>query len=193
MSRVNLLPPEFRKRRANLRLTRRIRFAGVCAVLLLGGLYGLRTYNVMELRSELDDIRAEQVSVQSQIDGLADVSQAQAAVEASRQIVADLMRGEIAWSQQLLHLSTAVPNEFVVTGVSGSAVGDPSQMFVGSLTFSASSKGFVPTQSWIQRLQGQDGWANPWVSSAQGVPETTVSGTVDLTQQALTTRGGGSS
>lgn len=191
MSRVNLLPPEFRKRRATARLARQIRFVGICAVLLLGGLYGVRTYNVIELRGELDDVRAEQTSVQAQIDALADVSQTQAAVEASRQIVADLMRGEISWSQQLLHLSTAVPNEFVITSLSGSGVGDPSQVLVGSLQFSATSKGFSPTQFWIQRLQAQEGWANPWVSSAQGTPDTAVSGTVDLDQQALTTRGGG--
>lgn len=190
MSRVNLLPPEVKKRRANLRLARRIRFFGICAVLLLGGLYGLRTFQVLSLRQDLADVQAEQASVTAQIDALADVAQAQNAVDASRQLVATLMRGEISWSEQLLHVATTVPPEFGLSSLSGTSTGDPSQILVGSLTFSANSDGFSPAQAWILRLQAQEGWVNGWVGSVQGLPVTTVGGSVDLTQEALTSRGG---
>lgn len=190
MSRVNLLPPEIRKRRSGLRLARRIRFFGICAVLLLGGLYGLRTFQVLSLRQDLSDVQAEQASVTAQIDALAEVAQAQSAVDASRQLISTLMRGEISWSEQLLHVATTVPPEFGLNTLSGSGTGDPSQVLVGSLTFSASSSGFSPAQAWILRLQSQEGWTNGWVGSVQGLPVTTVGGSVDLTQDALTPRGG---
>lgn len=190
MSRVNLLPPEVKKRRANLRLARRIRFFGICAVLLLGGLYGLRTFQVLALRSDLADVQAEQASITAQIDALADVAQAQSAVDSSRQLISSLMRGEISWSEQMLHVATTVPPEFSLNTLSGSLSGDPSQILVGSLTFSASSSGFSPAQAWILRLQSQEGWTNGWVGSVQGLPVTTVAGSVDLMQQSLTPRGG---
>lgn len=192
MSRVNLLPAEVKKQRANLRLARRIRFFGVCAVLLLGGLYGLRTFEVMGLKRDLADVQAERASVQAQIDSLAEVAQTQAAVEAARQLVAGLTTGEIAWSEQMLHVATTVPSEFTLSSLNGTSSGDPSMVLIGSLTFSASTKGFAPVQSWIDRLQTQEGWTNGWVGSAQGLPDTVVNGSVDLTQEALSPRGGGS-
>lgn len=190
MSRVNLLPPEIKKRRANLRLAKRIRFFGLCAVLLLGGLYALRTFEVMGLRSDLADAAAERASVQTQIDGLSEVAQAQASTETARRLILDLMRGEISWSQQMLNLATTVPVGFRIDSVNGSGSGDPTQIIVGSLTFSATADGFTTTQAWIQRMQSQEGWANGWVGSAQGLPETVVSGSIDLTQSSLTVRGG---
>lgn len=190
MSRVNLLPPEIKKRRANLRLARRIRFFGISAVLLLGGLFGLRTFEVMGLRNDLADVRAEQASVQAQIDGLADVAQAQTSVDSARRLISDLMLGEISWSQQMLHVATTVPAGFRIDSLNGSGTGDPSQTIVGSLSFSAVATGFSSTQAWITRLQSQEGWANGWVSTADGVPDMSVSGSVDLTQSSLTPRGG---
>lgn len=191
MSRVNLLPPEIRKRRAGVKLARQIRFFGLSAFLLLGGLFAIRTFEVMRLRDDLADVRAEQSSVQAQIDGLAEVSQAKTSVETARSLVTGLMRGEISWSEQMLHVATTVPPEFSVVSLSGSGIGDPSQVIVGSLTFAATAKGFAPAQSWIDRLQTQEGWTNAWVGSVQGLPDTSVSGSVDLTQDSISSRGGG--
>lgn len=191
MSRVNLLPAEIKRQRANLRLARRIRFFGVCAVLLLGGLYGVRTFEVMGLRGDLEDVLAEQAAVQSQIDGFADAAKAQAAVESVRTLVSGLTRGEISWSQQMLHVATTMPPDFKVTSLTGTALGDPSQVLIGSISVTATTKGFTPVRSWIDRLAAQEGWTNVWVSSAQGLPDTTFNGTVDLTQEALSARGAG--
>lgn len=193
MSRVNLLPPEIKKRRANVRLARRIRFFAACGVLLLGGIYVARTFEVVGLRGDLEEIRAEQTSVQAQIQSLAEVAEAQSATTAARMMVTDLMRGEISWSQQMLHVATTVPQGFTVDSINGSGYGDPSQVLVGSLNFTATADGFAATQAWIVRLQSQEGWTNGWVGSAQGLPGMTVNGSVDLTQDSLTVRGGGSS
>lgn len=190
MSRINLLPPEIRKERANAVLARRIRFLGLVMLLLLGGLYGVRTFQVIGLRSELEDVRAQQASVQSQIDALGDVAAKQASVESARSLVSTLTTGDISWCDQMMRLATTIPAGFKVSSIAAS-VNPGSVPIVGSMTFSATSSDYVPTESWLVRLAAEEGWANAWVGSLADSGQGTigVSGSVDLTEQAFSARG----
>lgn len=190
--RVNLLPPEVRRARRDAGILRRIRFAGFAALLLLGGVYGIRTAEVFFLRGDLDDLRAQQAVVQTQLQELADVAAARDAVLAGRALGAQLLRGEISWSAELLRLSQAVPTGFTLTSVSGSTSAGDVPALVGSVTFSAVSRDFVPTQTWLIRIAAQEQWANGWVSSIAAEESSyAVSGSFDLTPSAISGRGGG--
>jgi Tfp pilus assembly protein PilN len=190
--RVNLLPPEVRRARRDAGLLRRIRFAGFAALLLLGGVYGIRTAEVFFLRGDLDDLRAQQAIVQVQLEELAEVAAARDAVVAGRALGTQLLRGEISWSEELLRLSQAIPTGFTLTSVTGSASAGDVSGLVGSVTFSAVSRDFVPAQTWLIRIAAQEQWANGWVSSiaAEGTAYN-VSGSFDLTPAAISARGGG--
>ncbi|MFM8999040.1 MAG: hypothetical protein ACKOKE_03050 [Actinomycetota bacterium] len=190
--RVNLLPPEVRRARRDAGILRRIRFAGFAVLLLLGGLYAIRTAEVFFLRGDLDDLRAQQATVQVQLQELAEVAAARDAVVAGRALGAQLLRGEVSWSSQLLELSQAIPSGFTLSSMNGSVTSGDVPGLVGTVTFSAISRDFVPTQTWLVRIAAQEGWTNAWVSSiAAEEGSYAVSGSFDLTPEAIAPRGRG--
>lgn len=192
MSRVNLLPSEYRRQRTNRAIARQIRLFGLCAVLLLGGIYALRVWEVQQLRQDLADIRTEQARVEGEIATYAEVAAQRDGVVYGRQIVGALLAGEVDWSRQMLEVARTIPTGFSLTSLSGQAI-DLGNGLVGNVTFSAESQGFPATESWLLRLAAQEYWANAWVSSASAGGEggaLTVSGSVDLTSGSLSERGG---
>jgi Tfp pilus assembly protein PilN len=191
--RVNLLPPEVRRARRDAGILRRIRFAGFALLLLLGGVYAIRTAEVFFLRGDLDDLRVQQAAVQAERQQLAEVAAARDAAVSARALGAQLLRGDISWSEQLLQLSQAIPTGFTLTSMSGSTSPGDVPGLVGTVTFSASSRDVVPTQTWLIRIAAQEGWANGWVSSISAEEGSyAVSGSFDLTPAALSARGGAS-
>lgn len=191
MSRVNLLPVEVRRARRDAALVHRIRFIGICGLLLLGGLYGVRTYEVFSLGAQVEDVRAEQAAVQAEFDSLSDVAAARDAAVAARTLTQQLLSGEISWSQQLLQVAETVPSGFTLSSLAGQAAPDPGTGIVGSITFSATSSQLLVTRSWLVRMAAQEGWANAWVSSVSSdTGPFTVAGSVDLTTASVTDRGG---
>lgn len=191
MSRINLLPPEVRRARVNAKRARSITVAGAAVAALLAGLYGLRTWEIVSLNGQLDDVRAEQAAVQAEIDAYAEVAANEAAVSYGRNVIAALLAGEVSWSEQMLHLSTTIPSGFTLTSLSGSLSGDATLPVIGSMSWTAASSDYVPTETWLVRLAAREGWANAWLGSSQpGDDGLTVSGTVDLTPGAVTVRGG---
>lgn len=191
MSRVDLLPAEYRRERTRSALARRLRLLGLCLIGLLAGVYGVRSFEVIGLRSDLRDLEAQSLSVQSSIDALGDVAAQRDAVAYGQSVVDSLSAGEIAWSQQFLRLSSTVPSGFTLSSLSGQSA-DSGGVIIGSISFSATSNGFVPTEQWLMALDDQPGWVNGWIGTLTGTPESgfTVSGTIDLTADALALPGG---
>lgn len=192
MSRINLLPPEVRKARANQKLARSISLFGILAAVLLGGLYLIRTWQVFTLNNELGSVRTEQAAVQSEIDAYAEVAADQAAITYGRNVVAALLAGEVSWSEQMLHFASTVPPGFALSSLSGSLSGEPGLPVIGTLSWTATASTYASTETWLIRLDAQEGWANGWVTSvADSDGSLAVSGSVDLTPLAVTPRGGG--
>lgn len=192
MSRINLLPPQVRRERASAGLARKIRVSGLALAALLLGLYGIRAWQVLGLRGELEAAQTEAAGVQAQIDTYAEVVAEQQSVEFARGIVTALLAGEVSWSEQMLTLASTVPSGFALTSVSGTVAPQATTGIIGSIAWSATSSGYVPTEAWLTRLDGQEGWANGWAGSVQGGDGgVTTSGSVDLTSEAITPRGGG--
>lgn len=192
MTRINLLPPEVRKERANARLARSITVFGLALAALLGGLYLLRTWEVITLNGDLRELETQRAVVEARFASYADVAAERDALEYGNNVVSALLSGEISWSEQMLKLATTVPPGFTLTSLSGSMSGETGVPVVGSLAWTAASQGFVPTETWLVRLAAQEGWANPWLSSIQGDGgPLTVNGSVDLDADAVTPRGGG--
>lgn len=190
--RVNLLPPEVRAARREAATLRRIRVFGFLALLLLVGFYGIRSAEVILLRGDLDDIRTQQAAVEAERARLGDVAAARSATVAAETLSAQLLRGEISWSEQLLRLSGVVPTGFTFTSVNGQANPDGVAGLVGSVTFSASSRDFLPARTWLTRIAAEEGWTNGWVTSiSPSDGGFAVGGSYDLTTASLSPRGGG--
>lgn len=192
-NRVNLLPPEVRRSRRDAGLVRQIRFVALCLVLLLGGIYGIGVARLFLIRGELNDVRAQQEGVRSSIAALADVVAARDGVAAYRGYVAQVLSGEILWSDQMLRVAEAVPPGFTLSSLSGVGSPDSGTGIVGSLNFSGSAPRIVDARSWLSRIATTEGWANGWLGSIQGGADAavTLTGTVDLTPEALSLRGRG--
>lgn len=192
MSRVNLLPDEVRQQRRNRGRVRQIRFFGICGLLLLGGLYAVRTGQILLLQAQLNDLRDEQAAVQAKVDALAEVRTTRDAVVVGEGLTLQLLSGEVSWSEQLLEIATAVPDGFGLTSLSGQAVADSGTGIVGSVSFTATAPQILPAETWLVRIAAQEGWANGWVSSVIGdAGAFAVNGSFDLTADAITPRGGG--
>lgn len=192
MSRVNLLPDEVRQQRRGRARARQIRFFGLCVLFLLAGLYAIRTGQIFLLRRDLDQVAAQQASVQAQLDELADVRAVREAVVAGRGLVTQLLRGEVSWSEQMLEVAQTVPAGFQLDSLSGQLTPDSTTGVIGSMTFTASSQQLLSAESWLIRIETQEGWANGWVSSVASEGTTfSVTGSLDLTADALSPRGGG--
>lgn len=190
--RVNLLPPEVRRERRDAGRLRTIRFVGFAALLLLGGLYGIRTVEVFMLRGNLEQIRTEKAAVEVERQQLGQVATARDAVVAGEALAAELVRGEISWSAQLLRLAQVVPGGFRLTAVSGQTSSTAVAGLVGSISFNAESSDFVPAEALLIRIAAEEGWANGWVSSiAASQAAYSVGGSFDLTSETITARGGG--
>lgn len=193
MSRVNLLPPEVRKARRDAGLARRIRFLGLCALLLLGGVYGIRTVQLFLVNGDLDAVRQEQAAVEAQLSELSDVATKRDAISAGEALTAEVLRGEVAWSDQFIRIARAVPPGVTLTSLGGQVSGDQGVGVIGSISFTAVSQQLIPTETWLVRLEAQEGWANGWVTSAVAVENQnfTIGGSIDLTVDAISARGRG--
>lgn len=190
--RVNLLPPEVRRARRDARVLRQIRFVGFAALLLLGGVYSIRSAEVFFLNRDLKDLTAQQAAAEAERQQLAEVAAARDAVVSGRALASQLLRGEISWSKQMLSLSEAVPSGFTLSSFSGSASGGEVAGISGTVSFSATARDFIPAESWLVRIAVQEGWTNGWVSSiSAGEGGFAVSGSFDLTPEAISVRGGG--
>lgn len=189
MSRINLLPPEVRQARRDAALGHQIRFFGVWMLVLLMGVFGVRTYEIFAVDREIADVESAATTARASLADLAEVAAARDAARDVGSLRGQLLGDSVVWSEQLLALADAVPVGFTLSSLSGQAgAGDTG--LVGSLTFSATSRELVSTEVWLLRIQTQEGWANGWVSSvAAGEGGFSVSGSVDLTEAALLPRG----
>lgn len=193
MSQVNLLPPEVRKARRDIRLVQRIRFFALCGFLLLGGIYAIRTVELLLVNRDLGSVRDDQALVQARLAELADVRAQRDSIIAGEVLTAQLLAGEISWSDQFIRIARAVPSGVVLTSLDGQVAGDQGVGVIGSMSFSASSQQLIPAEAWLRRLAVEEGWANGWVSSAilAEAEVFTVTGSVDLTTDAISPRGRG--
>lgn len=193
MSRVNLLPSEVRRARREAALTHRIRFMGVCAGVLLLGLFGIRSAQLYLLDRDLRQIRAQQGVIEANVASFGDSAAERDAIAAGEALASQLLVGDVAWSQQLLLVARAVPPGVVLSTLSGQITGDQGVGVIGAISFTAVSDQLIPAEVWLLRLEGQEGWANGWVTSAVAAQDDrfTISGSVDLTVDAISPRGRG--
>jgi Tfp pilus assembly protein PilN len=201
VSQVNLLPPELRARQKTRQLTTLIAGAGVALIVLLLGFWFLQGQKLAGVKDDIAQQNLTNTGLQAQIQQLQEFQQLQEQAAAQQALLTKAFAGEVSFSQMLMDLSRTIPsdayldsfNASVTAPVAGAATATPATGFVGSFTAGGAADGLESLASWLTRLESVKGWVNPWFSSATETGANTglytfTSG-VDLSQDALTTRG----
>jgi len=212
MSQVNLLPPEIRHRQAQRRTTTMIALAGVGVLALLLLFYFLQLGRLSGAESDLEAQQAQNAQVQQQIDELQPFAQLEQQLADAQALVAQLYLNEVSWSSVLLDVSRVIPDESVLTNLSGSLTGTSTDAtggavppvgatgvvpgsLIGSLTFSGVALETETISQWLTRLEQVAGWVNAYATSLTENGERsriyTFSSGVDLSVDATTERGRG--
>jgi Tfp pilus assembly protein PilN len=199
MSRVNLLPSDIKK---GQELRRRTALVAIGGAAIIGLILLLWVYQGMRLGSVNDEIDAQErtnATLQQEIDGLQKYEDLQVQAQQQEELLATAYANEVAYSGVLVDVSKVIPPDMYLTSYSSvvdtTAVAstDSTTTFVGTMAFSGSTLHFDSLSTWLNQLEGVEGWENPWTSNISQDSEVagayTFDTTVDMTQDALTQRG----
>jgi Tfp pilus assembly protein PilN len=205
MPQVNLMPPEIAETERLRRLQRGMAGAVVLSALLVGGLYWHTNQGVTSAQNQLTAAQGQHTSLQAKYNGLNDVQQVFTQVQAKQALVQQAMSQEVRWSFVLNDLTTAVPDNVWLTGmtaqetsVPGSAAtptvgADGTTSGVGNIIFTGVAYRHNDVANWLDSMAGVKGFADPSFSSSVKAsldPKIVVnwSSTVVLSAAALSNR-----
>jgi Tfp pilus assembly protein PilN len=194
MTQVNLLPVEVQAERRTRRQTTLVVSAvgGVLGLLIL--IFILQSARLASENRKLEEQRAANGQLQTQISSLTRFEQLKQAVTTKEGLLSNLLHGEIQWSGVLRDISLVIPRDMWLTSLSGSvqasSTGSPgssttpvAQGLVGNIQFQGMAFKHTTVADWLTRLESVRGWLNPWIStsSKSGTgTQVTFSSTVDL-------------
>jgi Tfp pilus assembly protein PilN len=178
MKRINLLPPEFGKRRAARRITSILVVVGIVYVVFLGIFWVLRNTQLNAARDDLARARNEADALQAEVSALREFADLKALVDAKEKTLATAMVSDVHWSRILVELSMVVPNDSWLTSFAGTAT--PPQAAappgtaptptapgtLGTISFGAVTFDFPGVASWLTRLTNDRSLQNIWVPNA---------------------------
>lgn len=196
MSQVNLLPPEIQAAQRQRRLAGVVALAGIGVIGLILVFYVLQLGKVSAIRSDIEDQKQTNQSLQSQIQALQEFEELRARAQAKQELLNEVYANEISFSGLLMDMSRVIPSSAALTSMTATAQ-EPaptpggSTLLTGRIDVAGLALDYETIASWLTRLERVRGWVNPWVTSIadpENGPITYTSG-VDLTTAALTVRG----
>jgi Tfp pilus assembly protein PilN len=201
MSRVNLLPSEIKKGQQVRQRTVLVLMGAAAVIGVIILLWVLQGARLNSVNDQIDAQNQTNAGLQQEINDLQKYDDLQAEAQQQEQLLASAYTNEVAYSSVLVDVSKVIPPDMYLTSWSSTvdttavAPTDPTSTttFVGTMTFAGATLHFDSLSTWLTRLEGVQGWANPWTSNIS--QEGNVAGaftfdtSVDLTQDALTERG----
>lgn len=196
MSQVNLLPPEIQAAQRQRRLAGVVALAGIGVIGLIFVFYVLQLGKVSAIRSDIEDQKQTNQSLQSQIQALQEFEELRARAQAKQELLNEVFANEISFSGLLMDISRVIPSSAALTSMTATAQ-EPaptpggSTLLTGRIDIAGLALDYQTIADWLTRLERVRGWVNPWVTSIadpENGPITYTSG-VDLTTAALTERG----
>jgi Tfp pilus assembly protein PilN len=115
--RVNLMPPEIAEAARFRQIQAALVGAVALAVVLVGFLYWHARSGLSGARSELDQAKQQQTSLQAQLASLASVQQTYADIQSKQAMLAQAMGTEVRWSFLLNDLSFRMPSNVWLTSM----------------------------------------------------------------------------
>jgi Tfp pilus assembly protein PilN len=178
MPQVNLMPPEIAETERLRRLQRAMAGAVVVSAVLVGGLYWHTKQGVTSAQNQLTAAEAQHSSLQVKYNSLNDVQQVFTQVQAKRLLVQDAMGQEIRWSFVLNDLTTAVPDNVWLSGMTAQETATPGSTAapivgadgttsgVGNIVFTGMAFRHNDVANWLDSMAGVKGFADPSFTSS---------------------------
>jgi Tfp pilus assembly protein PilN len=203
VSQVNLLPPELHERQAARRRTRLVLVAGAAVLVLLALFYVMQTFRLASANDDLAAQQAKNSQLQTQVANLSRYAELQTELQQKQQLVDTALQNDFSWSSALLDMSRVIPDQAVLSSLSGSinATSVPSTEvptvtvggspdIVGTISLQGTALDTRTAALLLNQLEKVKGWVNAVVNSltetsAQSKAYTFDAG-VDLTKDALT-------
>jgi Tfp pilus assembly protein PilN len=198
MTQVNLLPPELRAREATRRQTGIVIVVGTILLALIGVFYFLQVMNESRAEDRLAAQQAANAQLQAQVNSLQQYAELQNELQARKTLVDTVFVNEVSWAGVLADVSVIIPSDAYLTSLNGALTPPTTTQvgpttLIGNMSFAGVSLQTEPIASWLNKLDGVQGWVNSWMTSAS--EQTPFSKTytfdsgVDLTTAAATPRG----
>jgi Tfp pilus assembly protein PilN len=179
MPQVNLMPPEIAQAQRLHQLQRGMVGAVVLSALVVGGLYYHAKQGMSSAQNSLATSQSQHASLQSKYTALNYVEADFTAAQAKQQMLDLAMGQEIRWSFVLQDLTTRVPNNVWLTGMTvsestapGSTTPPPipaagaTTAGIGLVTFSGVAFNHDDVANWLQSIAKIKGFADPTFSSS---------------------------
>ena len=217
MTQVNLLPSDVRQRQRTKRLTLLVIGGAGAALGLLFLVFVLQTARLSNAQRELTVQQSQNNALQSKIAGLERFQQLKQSVADGEALVGEVTQGQVMWSGVLKDVSSVIPGQMWLTGMTGTLSGSPvgaqspapgaapagatattilpGSGVVGNIQFTGVAFDHTTVALWLTRLEEVKGWVNPWINSstkgsASGGPTlVNFTGSVDLTAGATVSGG----
>jgi Tfp pilus assembly protein PilN len=199
MSRVNLLPSDVKKGQETRRRTTLVAIAGILVIALVVAFWVFQGMRLSDVQSEIQAQEQTNAELQADVDELQKFEDLRVEAQQQQELLDAAFANEVLYSGVLVDVSKVIPSDTYLTNLSSTI--DPAAApeagsdttFVGTMTFSGETLHFESLSTWLSRLEGVEGWANPWAGSVSA--DAAVAGaytfdtTLDLTQDALSERG----
>lgn len=119
MRQINLLPPELAERRRARRVTRLLLVGALGLAVLLALVYTAQLARLGSERNRLDEQRAENARLRSQVAQLSQFSRLRSDLEAKQRLLTTLTVTEVRWSVVLSDISRVIPTNAWLTSLTG--------------------------------------------------------------------------
>jgi Tfp pilus assembly protein PilN len=203
LPRVNLMPPEIAEAERFRQIQLALGGAIALVVLLVGFLYWHEHSAVKAAQQSLDQAKAQQTSLQSQLASLQTVQQAGQEVAARQALLAQAMSPEVRWSYLLNDLSFAIPSNVWLTSMQVTetppaptttpAAAGAAPVPIGSITFAGVGFKHDDVAAWLDALAKLKDFTSPMFTSSTesnigGHPDVQFGSTAVLNSNALSNR-----
>jgi Tfp pilus assembly protein PilN len=197
MSQVNLLPPDILAAQRQRRMAGVVALAGVGLIVLILLFYFLQLGRLNGVQDDIEQAEQNNQALQNEINELQEFQVLQTQAQEKQQLLDQVFAGEISFSGLLMDVSRVIPGTAALTSMSA-ATQEPAPatggdtLLTGRIDVAGLALDYDTISAWLLRLERVEGWVNPWVTSIAD-PETgpiTYTSGVDLTEAAVTERGG---
>jgi Tfp pilus assembly protein PilN len=178
LPRVNLIPPEIAEAERLHTMQRVMALAVIVAVLLVGFLYWHAKKGMTTAQNSLQAAKAQNAALETKYTALNYVQTDFNAAQAKQDMLDQAMSQEIRWSFVLQDLTTRIPNDVWLTGLSAAETTAPgstatpatptpgSPTGIGTVTFSGTAFSHDDVANWLEALAKIKGFAAPSFSSS---------------------------
>ncbi|HEX5266798.1 MAG TPA: pilus assembly protein PilM, partial [Acidimicrobiales bacterium] len=162
--RINLLPTEVTRIRAD-----RAQYVGagaavVAVAALLGALWALRGNQISSRKKAAQNAQTEASTLSEQINQLGGVTQIQQTVAQKQQQVRLALAGDVDWARLIESVASAMPDDVWLTSLNGTSAN------AGTAQVTVNGKGLSQpsTAAWIERIGDLTSLTDLWVANSAG-------------------------